>query len=96
MKSFFTIFTAMLLVLAFAFSISIAQEGWDDKVVNCPSVLFIDDTLHMWYTGNSPLPVGSIGSAFETASLEPAWSFCFHFLTQTGLAAVVTDGFILL
>ena len=65
MKSFFTIFTAMLVFLAFAFSISIAQEGWDDKVVDCPSVLFIDDTLHMWYTGNSPLPVGSIGYAWS-------------------------------
>jgi hypothetical protein len=26
-----------------------------------PSVLIIDNTYHMWYTGNSPSPVGSIG-----------------------------------
>ncbi|KPL11191.1 MAG: hypothetical protein AMS26_20540, partial [Bacteroides sp. SM23_62] len=40
---------------------------WDDKSLFMPSVLDINDTLHMWYAGsNTTGEGGGIGHAFST------------------------------
>ena len=63
MKSFFTLFILTALFLASTFTMSFAQNAWDDKFVGMPSVIFDGNTYHMWYTGNTPEPIGSIGYA---------------------------------
>ena len=63
MKSFFTIVLTMMLFFVPLCTTAFAQNAWDAKVTGTPSVLFINGKYHMWYAGNDPEPVGSIGYA---------------------------------
>ncbi len=63
MKSFFTIFILAVLIVASTFTMISAQNAWDGQFVGMPSVIFENNIYHMWYTGNSPEPIGSIGYA---------------------------------
>jgi len=49
------------------------QEGeWDDAVVSCPYVLFLDSMYHMWYGGSTDpsLHLASIGHAISTDGIN--------------------------
>jgi len=49
------------------------QEGeWDEAVVSCPYVLFLDGTYHMWYGGSTDpdLLSASIGHAISTDGIS--------------------------
>jgi predicted GH43/DUF377 family glycosyl hydrolase len=71
MKSFITFCSLLILSFAVMLTTSSAQEGWDYKMVSAPSVLMVENTYYLWYTGKSPEPFGSIGFASSTDGI--AW-----------------------
>jgi len=63
MKSLITGSIAMMLCFVTFCPTALAQNEWDASVTGTPSVLFINGTYHMWFVGNDPDPIGSIGYA---------------------------------
>ena len=86
MKHLITTFILTVLFLVSISTLSSAQNTWDDHFAGMASVIFKDDTLHMWYNGNTPEPVGSIGYASSVGINMPIILSWLTNLTMDGMS----------